>query len=531
MEPLLKQLREFPSRFNALSPNVKRASMAGAVLLLAVAAVAAAVAGGGEGYQYVFTNLSSEDSAEAGAALKAASMPFRLEAGGAALAVPASKVYDARLLLATAGLPRGGGVGFELFDRGDLGVSEFTQKVNLRRAIEGELARTIGRLGEVRSARMHVTLAEKGLFRDDERKASAAVVVNLKPGRSLGERELAGIKHLVASAVPSLAPEAVTIVDGAGTVLSAEQSLTESAATYERKMARELEQRIVSLLEPAIGAGAVVARVSATADASEIDSQAEVFNPDGSALRSERKVLQAQSQENGAPKGVAGAAANQPLSQAGSEPQGSKGNSNLDDQTRNFEVSKTVTKTVTRAPRLSRLSVAVLVDGLDGKARPSADLVRLGELAKRAVGLDEGRGDQFEITSAVFARSTEEPAPASAKRFEVKTWHWAVAAGVLLLLVGALAAAFLRRSRSASLAQEGELVLKPGSTVAEIEAARSGIPVVQLPLPPPIPAGDPAVALRDRARELAAADPARAAHLLRAWMAADSADEPLGETV
>src|SRR3990172_8060420 len=154
MEPLLKQLRELPSRFNVLSPNVKRASMAGAVLLLAVAAIAAAVAGGGEGYQYVFTNLSSEDSAEAGAALKAASMPFRLEAGGAALAVPASKVYDARLLLATAGLPRGGGVGFELFDRGDLGVSEFTQKVNLRRAIEGELAQTISRLGPVRSARV-----------------------------------------------------------------------------------------------------------------------------------------------------------------------------------------------------------------------------------------------------------------------------------------------------------------------------------------------------------------------------------------
>src|SRR3990170_4172755 len=162
MEPLLKQLRELPSRFNVLSPNVKRASMAGAVLLLAVAAIAAAVAG---------------------AALKAASMPFRLEAGGAALAVPASKVYDARLLLATAGLPRGGGVGFELFDRGDLGVSEFTQKVNLRRAIEGELARTIGRLGEVRSARMHVTLGEKGLFKDEDRKASAAVVLNLQPGR------------------------------------------------------------------------------------------------------------------------------------------------------------------------------------------------------------------------------------------------------------------------------------------------------------------------------------------------------------
>jgi flagellar M-ring protein FliF len=525
MEPLLQQLRELPARFKALSPNVRRLAMGGAALLVATAVAAAAIAGGGEGHQYVFTNLSSEDSAEAAAALKAAGVPLRLEAGGAALAVPASKVYDARLLLATAGLPRGGGVGFELFDRGDLGVSEFTQKVNLRRAIEGELARTIGRLGEVRSARVHVTLAEKGLFRDDERRASAAVVVNLKPGRALGERELAGIRHLVASAVPGLAPESVTVVDGAGTVLSAEPSLSESAASYERKMARELEQRIVSLLEPAVGAGAVVARVSATADASEVDLQSEVFNPDGTALRSERKVLQSQSQESGAPKGVAGAAANQPLSPTGGPGSaGSRGGSNLDDQTRNFEVSKTVTKTVTRAPRLSRLSVAVLVDGVDGKPRAAAELARLGELAKRAVGLDEGRGDQFEITSAIFARSIEEPS-AAAKGFEPKAWHIAAAGAALLLLAlggAAVAIALRRRTRALANGQEAELILKPGATVAEIEAAHAGAAAKELPPPPPIPAGDPAVVLRDRARELALADPVRAAHLLRAWMAADS---------
>ncbi len=184
---------------------------------------------------------------------------------------------------------------------------------------------------------------------------------------------------------------------------------------------------------------------------------------------------------------------------------------------------------MTRAPRVARLSVAVLVDGVDGKPRAAAELARLGELAKRAVGLDEARGDQFEITSATFARSTEEPAAAAPKGFELKPWYVAVAATALLLLLGgAFMVATRRRAQALARAHEDDVVLKPGSTVAEIEAARSGVPIVQLPPAPPIPAGDPAVALRDRARELALADPARAAHLLRAWLASD---DEVGESL
>src|SRR5918912_572517 len=154
MEPLMNGLKALPEKLAALPTTVK-VVLAAALLALVGAA----------------------------AKLKVAGVPFRLEAGGTALAVPAAKVYDVRLLLAAAGLPRGGGVGFELFDRGDLGVSEFTQKVNLRRATEGELARTIGHLKAVRSARVHLTLPERTLYREEDRKSSAAVVVNLQPGR------------------------------------------------------------------------------------------------------------------------------------------------------------------------------------------------------------------------------------------------------------------------------------------------------------------------------------------------------------
>ena len=219
MEPVLNQLRELSKKFSALSTALKLGLLVAAAGLLLVI-VLVQLGGSSGSYEYAFTNLSAEDSSEAAAQLKAAKIPFRLEAGGSALAVPATQVYDARLMLAAMGLPRGGGVGFEIFDRGDLGVSEFTQRINLRRAIEGELARTIGRLASVRSARVHITLPEKGLYRDDDHKAVAAVVLNLQPGRTMAEKELQGVRHLIASAVTGLNPDSVTVVDGRGTVLA-----------------------------------------------------------------------------------------------------------------------------------------------------------------------------------------------------------------------------------------------------------------------------------------------------------------------
>jgi flagellar M-ring protein FliF len=529
MEALLKQLRELPKRFLALSPNVRRLCIVGLVALLGIAAAVTFFTSKSDNYQYVFTNLSPEDSSEASAALQTAKIPFRLEAAGAALAVPASQVYEARLLLATAGLPRGGGVGFELFDRGDLGVSEFTQRVNLRRATEGELSRTIGRLTEVRSARVHLTLPEKGLFRDDERKASAAVVLNLFPGRTVGERELAGIRHLVASAVAGLTPQAVTIVDSRGTVLSTEPSWADTANRYAQKLEQDLERRVVSLLESAVGAGAVVARITAALDTSEIDRQAEIFDPEATALRSERKVAQSQNQDSG--KGaIAGAAANQPLEQPsspGGSTANSRGSSLLEDEIRNFETSKTVTKTVTKAPRVQRLSVAILVDGVKGKARSAEELNRLGELAKRAVGYDEKRGDQLEITSTLFHSLPSESAPQPV----IKTWnnlHYALlGAGVLLFLLITGGAALAMRAKKRR-EQHPSLndILTPGAKVGEIMAAQAS---QQLPAlagsAPALEAPKVEVSIQERARILAAKDPARAAHLLKAWMAADIQNE------
>ncbi len=519
MEPLFRQLRELPQRFAALPAAIRLVLLVGALAAIGVAAWSGVQSA--EAWQYAFTNLTPEDASEAASALKASGVPFRMEAGGTALAVPGAKVYDARLLLAAAGIPRGGGVGFEIFDRGDLGVSEFTQHVNLRRATEGELARTVGRLSQVRSARVHLTMPEKGLFRDEDRKASAAVVLSLQPGRALEDRELAGIRHLVASAVPGLSPSAVTVVDGRGTVLAADSAWGE-AQSFEKRLESDLEHRVVDILEQAVGVGAVVARVSASIDASEISSQTDQVDPDATALKSVRSVSSNQSQDSSSTQGVAGAAANQPLAQQ-TLAQGpmNRGSSAMQDETKNFEVSRTTTHTVTKMPRVKRLSVAVLVDGVGGKPRPDAEVQRLGELARRAVGFDTARGDVLDISSAPFARSEETGVTAVAKAESPIPRNWmyaggAAAAVILLLLVTLLG----RRGGSAS---PGHASLPVGVRIAEIEA---GLAAAAPSLAPSNAVGqlaDPSVTLRDRARDLANKDPTRAAHILKAWMQNDPA--------
>jgi flagellar M-ring protein FliF len=571
MEPLLRQLRELPSRFAALSAGVRYGLLAG-IGAIAIGIMAFTFVGDGGVYQYAFTNLTPEDASEAAGVLKGSGISFRAEAGGSALAVPANKVHEVRMLLATQGLPRGGGVGFEIFDRGDLGISEFTQKVNLRRAIEGELSRTIGRLSSVRSARVHITLPEKGLYRNEERKATAAVVLNLQPGRSIDGRELAGVRHLVSAAVAGLAPDSVTVVDGGGKVLAGDTSESGKLAGEQRQLEMGMEQRIVDLLEPVVGRGSIVAKVTASMDSREVESTSDAYDPDTAAVRSERKVTEQVNNDQTAGGGVAGAAANQPMGAPGATSGGgSRNQTNREDTLKNYEITKTVTHTLARQPRLLNLSAAVLISGVDGKPRGEAEMRRLGELAKRAVGFDEKRGDRFEISSAAFtsveAQGTEAPMSVWTRP---GAWKVGLAGlAVALLLLGGLGVMLSRRGRGGVRAADRAL-LRPGSKVGEVEAALG-----QQQLGPslqaarlaamskanslgPTPVGADGKPLNDsdlmdqlgddgsipgldaakrkaaadmviRARELTEGDPGRAAHLLRAWINMDADVKAAGE--
>ena len=349
------------------------------------------------------------------------------------------------------------------------------------------------------------------------------MVVNLQPGRILGDRELAGIRHLVAAAVPGLTPNTVSVLDGRGQVLTADGGMGE-AMGYQRQLEKDLEQRVVELLEQAVGPGAVVARVTASVDSTEVQTNAQVVDSDSATVRSERKLSQQTVTDGSGAGGVAGAAGNQPL-QASAVSAGTKGRSqaSTDDQTRNFDVTTTTTTTVAKVPRLQRISVAVLIDGKDGKPRPDAELTRLGELAKRAVGFDADRGDTFDISSSAFVRAEEVPPEAAPKATWVEkplTRTALIGAGGLLAL---LIVAFALRGRPGPVSQTSHLSIQTGARVAEIEAAlareEAGLPPAPAASRPALT--DPGLTLRERAKELATKDPARAASILKAWMASE----------
>ena len=317
--------------------------------------------------------------------------------------------------------------------------------------------------------------------------------------------------------MPGLPADAVSVLDGRGQVLTSDGPMGE-AAGFQRSLEKDLQQRVVELLEQAVGPGAVAARITALVDTSEVQTSAQVIDPDSATVRSERKLSQQTTADGGAGGGLAGAVANQPLAAAGAGTASrGRNQSSVDDQTRNFEISTTTTNSVAKVPRLQRISVAVLVDGKEGKPRPDAELTRLGELAKRAVGFDAERGDTFEISSSPFVRAEEGPvtAPPPAVWYEkpiARTGGMALG-GLIALVV--LALALRGKGRGAPAGQE--LPITPGSRVAEIEAAlaRDALP----PGPGQRALPDPAVGIRERAKELAAKDPTRAAHILKAWMA------------
>lgn len=296
-----------------------------------------------------------------------------------------------------------------------------------------------------------------------------------------------------------------------------------------------MEGRIVELLEAATGIGAVVAKVNAALDASEVESTQDAYDPDGAVVRSERKTTEQSAQDTGGgASGVAGAAANQPLGTgAGASASSSgRGSTSREDEVKNYEITRTTTRQVTRTPRLKRLSVAVLLDGVDGKPRAAAEIARLAELAKSAVGFDAARGDKFEISSAPFIRAPEpEPAGLGGLLADPKMKYAVFGGGglLLLLIIGGVVM-LARGGKKKALAVKDVTLIRPGARVAELEAAFAA---PQAALPPMegqgelqnLPVTDPAVTARERARTLAAADPQRAAQLLKAWMDADSERE------
>jgi flagellar M-ring protein FliF len=394
-------------------------------------------------YRPLFTNLGQDDAAAIVAALEAERVPYEVGDDGRAVLVPADRLYALRLTLASRGLPEGGGVGFEIFDRQQLGQTDFVQRLNYQRALQGELGRTIAEIGGVESARVHLAIPERSLFVSQDRRPSASVVVKLAPGRALGAAQVDGIVHLIASSVQGLAPDGVTVVDEGGRMLSAaagDEPLAagSGALQYQRGIEHATEERIESLLATIVGPGKVIARVAATVDFSHIERDEDTYDPEKTV------VLESHSSRDEAGKLAASAGtAAPPSDRAASAGAGGARR----DETQRYAVSKTTSRTVIPVGGVKSLSVAVLIDGTyveQNGARvftPRSDdeLEKLKTLVASAVGISETRGDRLELTSAPFQAPEPEAAPGVLA--QATQWLPAVAGRVLavVLLLGVLA--------------------------------------------------------------------------------------------
>jgi flagellar M-ring protein FliF len=392
-------------------------------------------------YQVLFSGLSSEDAGKIVEKLKGSKVPYRLDAGGATILVPGEKVYETRLQMAGDGMLQGGAIGFEIFDTPKLGMTDFVQKLNYQRAIQGELSRTIQSLASVEKARVHIVIAKKSIFSEQEENPTASVVLKLRPGRTLTENQVTAIAQLVSSSVPGLGAERVSVIDSAGTLLSkvkpaGDNGGSAEAMGFQRGIETSLEERARAILEKTVGAGRVVVRVATEIEQKQVESTEEKYDPDMVVVRSEQRSAEKNSGSAGgaAPAGIPGTQSNvpdakgQPAAAAFSAASGASNSSSRSNETINYEVSRTVSKSSAPVVAVKRLTVAVLVDGSykvvkDAKGVESAtyvprtaeELASYERLVKNAVGFSQERGDLFEIVAAPFQTDENLPAAAQAK--------------------------------------------------------------------------------------------------------------------
>lgn len=361
-------------------------------------------------FEVLFSNLSTEDMGGIVVKLKEQRINYKIAVGGTAVLVPSKDVFDLRIQLASEGLPKGGGVGFEIFDKTTLGMTDFIQKLNLMRAVTGELTRTINSLDTVESARVHIAAPERSVFLEEERKTTASVVLKLRGSISSGQ--IQGIAHLVASSIEGLAPEDVTIVDIKGNILAggkgqnmvAQMSLNQ--LEFKQNLETMLENRIKSMLDRVLGLGKISAKVSSEIDFKQTEQTEEIFDPDSQVVRSEQR--NEESDIGAVPQGgVAGVTANQPGGQVTQLVPPAPPKSQKINETINYEINKIIRRTISPVGEIKRLSIAVVVDGTydnDNKyiPRTSEEMQQYKKIVERAVGYDEDRGDKIEVLNVAF---------------------------------------------------------------------------------------------------------------------------------
>lgn len=372
-------------------------------------------------YALLYGDLDTSDSARMVEELESKGIPFDIGPGGGSIYVPKDRVLRTRMAMAEQGLPSGGSIGYEIFDNSDsLGTTNFSQNVNLVRALEGELARTIRSIDTIKNARVHLVLPKRELFTRNRQEPSASVLLQVRGASSPTRGQVAAVQRLVASAIPDLNPRRVSIVDDTGTLLTSDSeeddatALASSQADERRqKFERDLARTVERLLVKTVGVGKVRTEVFADMDFDRINTSEEVFDPDGQVVRSTQAVEQSGSNHEGTGGLPVSVGTNLPDPNFGmSEPGGSSASENRTEETVNYEISKKVINHVRETGEVNRLSVAVLVDGTysvgeDGiktyQPRSQDELDLLATLVRGAIGFNSERGDSVEVINMRFA--------------------------------------------------------------------------------------------------------------------------------
>ena len=374
----------------------------------------------------LFTDLSVDDSASIIKDLDRQAIPYQLKSDGSIIMVPKDKVARLRMKLAESGLPKGGGVGYEIFDKTDsLGATSFVQNINHLRALEGELARTIRTIDRVQAARVHLVLPERPLFSRDKVDASASIV--LKVRGALEPQQVRAIRHLVATAVNGLKPDRVSVIDETGKLLAdgaTPDNPLNGASSDERKLAYEnrLRNEVETIVSSVVGPGRARVQINADFDVNRITQTSDKFDPDGRVLRSsqtrEEQSATSDNKEGSVSVGTELPGGNRPPQQQPAD-SGSRGDqSRKTEEIVNYEISRTTKTEVIEAGRVNRISAAVLVDGIYSKndkgevtyqPRPKEELDRIAALVRSAIGFDAKRGDQVEVVNLRFAETTPSP--------------------------------------------------------------------------------------------------------------------------
>ena len=415
-----------------MSPRQILAVMVGSATLIAVA-VGAWIWTQSPDYRVLYSGLSDRDGGAVISALNQMNVPYRFAEGGGALLVPADKVHDARLRLASQGLPKGSVVGFELVDNQKFGATQFQEQINYQRGLEGELARSIQSLSAVSAARVHLAIPKPSVFLREQQGPSASVLVSLHAGRQLDRSQVTGIINLVASSVPELAPTSVSVLDQSGNLLSRNGAgadhggLDPSQLSYIKQIETETIRRITDILEPIVGVGNSRVQVTADVDFQRVESVAETFKPNQdpkvAAVRTQQLSSSQSSGSAAGAQGIPGALSNQPpaggtvapdgktpAAAAGTGTAGGTGSLRKDENIA-YEVDKTIQHTRANAGGIKRLTAAIVVNhrrqvDKDGKATTAPlsekDMGEINALVREAMGYSKERGDSINIVNTAF---------------------------------------------------------------------------------------------------------------------------------